>query len=473
VVNGRKVGHTATVGGALCAIPRYKDTSYWWPAQQQFIAALGAWYAALPAELRAILKAIFFGVGIDGETQATKNGVVDPSGARFADLCRASIEWYDEAFPDLPLFMACAPGQGRMELTKLCYERHIGAKHNGLQNDVDSSRGYTWTKNPNGDSLDEQVWYGLWDHMRWALREGMPVWIESAHDVSAPQRELAKYHALHFQPVGIDLHSDWLLHVDGPYLDFMRQQMGRTASNAPAAWYCLREKEYPYLEETWSDGIKRGWSGHTGDFCQFISMADVADAAAVYGLGPSGTPGNRVCRVVKTATFQIDAEFAEPPYDLSVTWLQEPGKTLWVDDSASSQMVESAGDGAWATTELTVKSRTFTLRGGCAVHLIVATPAVEPPDPPTPPEPDFDSAVLWAGINGAQAAIDDARREVYQCDVGIGAASQAIAEAARALQTAVAQHEEDSARAVKAMETLDVATGALADMRAELEKSTE
>lgn len=456
-MNGRRVGKTVTasVNGVVktAAMPYYNDQAVWWKALEAFTRAFGARYDNDPR-----LTAVFFGPGLDMENQPSKAPFSDANqGYRFGQLCDAYIRWYAEAFPTKPTFFVCTTGQGRMAQAQLAASYGLGVKNNGLLPDMDSWQGY-------------DNWVGAWDPMAWANENGAPVAVETAHWLSKENMYWGIYASLHYHPAIVDVHSGWFDSMPPEWATFWANHVNRTATTAPDAWCVLRDSEYPTVSWTGTNDKRYGCSGHIGNWDYYLHMLDGADAPRFEDVGPSDAPESRQCRRVTSATFTVELA-AEPPYKLEVRWLQEPGKTLWVDDSASSQMVESAGSDAWATTELTVKSRTFTLRGGVHVHMITATPDSGNVEPDV--DTDLDTDVLWAGINGAQAAIDDARREVYQADVSIGTASQAIAEAARALQTAVAQHEEASALAVKAMETLDVATSSLADMRAEMERTAE
>lgn len=467
VMHGRRVGKVVTWTDDNAdppvtyeaALPYYNDTSVWWPALKEFTLAFGARYNGDPR-----LTAVGLACGLDIENQVSKSPFPDGNqGYRFGQLVTNYSDWYAEAFPGTRCFAVCTIGQGRMKLAQHAAANGQGVKHNGgFIQDMDSHQGY-----------DNFV--GSWDYMQWANENNVPTWVESAYGyLSTENRYWAIWASLAYHPVAVDIHSGLLDKFTPEQVQLISAFTNVTAETSPAAWCVLRDMEYPLVKWTGgNDGLPYGCSGHPGDWNFYLRRTSPdSGAKRVEDVGPEDAPESRQCRLVTDATFHVDLA-AEPPYELSVRWLQEQDKTLWVDDGNSLWMVESDGSGTWKTTPVTIKSRTFTLRGGVHVHMVYAAPIEvepQPPDPPEPPGPTLDSTVLWAGINGAQAAIDDARREVYRADVTIGWASESIAEAARALQAAVAHHEEASKAAVAAMETLDLATAHLADMRAELER---
>jgi hypothetical protein len=419
-MNGRKVGSIATENGVPHSIPYYKDTLYWWPAYGQFIAALGQWYAALPPGWRQILKAVFFAPGLDGEAHDVKGSVPSPSGNRFGQLCESCIGWWDAAFPSLPLFMVVGPGQGAVNLARLCWQRGIGIKNNGLMNDVDSDKGYSWDAEGNPHPLEQQLQVGLWDSFRYAASVGQPVWVESAHDLQESQRVFAHAHALHYVPVGIDLHSTWLAKTAPGNLDFLRAHMNHGPATAPSAWCVLRDMEYPLV--TWpgsQDGLRRGYSGHPGDFCYYMARTSPdADAPRYEDVGPADAPESRQARRVTRAEFSIDDRFAPPPYRLRVRWLPEEGRDLIIDADEMPELFPSANTtaGVWETIETTINARQFTLTSnGAAVHRVDVVP-LEQPEPPEPPEPPTDWAAMLALITDLQRRLgemDDEGHAVY------------------------------------------------------------
>lgn len=462
-MHGRPVGKIVTYTDketgkvTESALPYYNDQGRWWNYLKEFVLAFGARYDGA-------FDAIFAGPGLDIENQPSKSPFSDGNqGYRFGQLCDAYSDWHKEAFTKTQVYVVVSIGQGRMELAEHAAANGQGIKHNGgFVHDLDSHQGY-----------DNFV--GSWDAMQWANDMGVPTWVESAYGYQDKKKYWwSIYASLAYHPVAVDIHSGLLDAFTPEQVQFIESHTGKTAEDAPDAWCVLRDMEYPVQKWTQKqpDGtyLPYGCSGHPGNWDYYLHMLDGADAPRFEDVGPSDAPESRQCRRITSATFEIQLA-AEPPYDLAIRWLDEPGHWLSVDGGAT--MLAGTGSGLWDTLDVTVEDRRFTLTGdGAAVHMVRAIPVdggnVEPDV-----DEDFDTAVLWAGINGAQAAIDDARREVYQADVSIGTASQAIAEAARALQTAVAQHEEASALAVKAMETLDVATGCLADMRAEMERTAE
>lgn len=440
-MNGRKVGSIATANGILHAIPYYKDSNLWWSAQAQFIAALGRWYDALVPELRGILKAIFIGVGLDGEAHDVKGSVPSPSGSRFGQLCEASIAWWDAAFPTLPLFMVVGPGQGAVNLAKLCWQRGMGIKNNGLMNDVDSDKGYSWDADGKPHSFDQQLQIGLWDSFRYAASVGQPVWVEDAHDLQESQRIFAHAHALHWYPVGIDLHSVWIEKTAPENLDFLRKHMGHGPQTAPDAFCMLRDTEYPLF--TWTsqqDKLKRGYSGHPGDFCYYMTRTSPdADAPRVEGVGPADAPESRQSRRATRAVFAVSEEFAPPPYRLFVHWLNEPDKQLFVD----GEPLAINAVGGWSTSLATINTRLFTLASnGAAVHMVRVEPIQEPPSPPEP-KPDYAAMLseiatvqqrldtATSGIDEATAALEIAQGEVSAAYADL-AALRATVQAAQA-----------------------------------------
>lgn len=390
-MNGRRVGKIVEANGVQAALPYYNDQARWWKALQEFTAAFGARYDRDPR-----LSVVFFGPGLDMETQPSKAPYGDGNQAyRFGQLCAEYPKWYKAAFPTKPLFYACAPGQGRLELAYLCGELGIGVKHCGLLPDMDSHEGYG-------------AFVGSWDYMRWAMENDVPRWIESAHWLNSEGMYWSIPAALHYHPVGVDLHSGWIDAMPAEWLDFLSRHVGVTASTAPSAFTVLRDAEYDKREWT-QNGAPAGCSGHVGDWQFYLKRTSPdADAPRYEDVGPADAPESRQCRRVVRATFEIDEGFAPPPYRVSVRWLDESGAALSVaTDQDAALNIQGIGSYTWSTAEAIIHRRQFTLTGnGAAIHSLTLEPLEQgtEPEPPEPPQPEPDWAAMLAELDAIDAA---------------------------------------------------------------------
>ena len=421
-MNGRPVGKIVTANGVDAALPYYNDQNRWWSALHEFTLAFGARY-----DHDERLSAVFFGPGLDMETQPSKAPYGDGNqGYRFGQLCSEYPKWYKAAFPNKPIFYACAPGQGRLELAKLCGSLGIGVKHNGLQQDMDSWDGYG-------------AFVGSWDYMQWAMDNDVPRWVESAHWLSDENMYWSIPAALHYHPVGVDLHSGWIEAMPAEQLKFLSDHVGVTAQTAPDAFVVLRDSEYPKRAWTGSDGKAYGCSGHVGDWNFYLKRTSPdADAPRFEDIGPSDAPESRQCRLIESATFEIELA-AEPPYDVAIRWLDEPGHWLSLDGGAT--MLAGTGSGLWDTLDVTVEDRRFTITGdGAAVHMVRAVPVDGGGEPPEPPVDPVDWDAMLAQIAVASDALERCYAELGEATEHINAAEQqrlAASEAVIALKAMI------------------------------------
>lgn len=449
--------------GSTAKMPAY-NSAVWWAYLAETVQALGAFCNG-----QAQIIYVLIGHGCDAELWAMKapwNAKMSGGVERmFATETVKLFDVYKAAFPTKPLLARATPGSGRKTFTLEAIRRGIGVQMCGAQ--VKAQNAHGWGNE-----------FGTWDMLAAAHDAGVPAVAETTTGMGSPE---ARYWTilgmLGMHVDAMDCHPEWFKaeNVDPAIWNMAAEHMGKTATTAPGAFVVLRDYDTSCAPVEWtgSNGIKSGQSDWPGDFEYFMARTSPdSDAKRVEDYGPSDAFESRQSRLVERADFSIDDAFAEPPYEVSIRWLENrDGQTMTVDDGLARYTVGGIAQDAWTTVPFTVKSRTFTVTSdaGVYIHMLYAKPTSDV-DPDVDPDPELDVAACWAAVDGAQEDIDNARRECYLADCAVGEASASIAEAARALQAAVSQHEEVSKQAVAAMETLDLATGHLADLRAELEK---
>lgn len=490
-MNGRKVGKVISWTDTQAnppvtyysAVPLYSDLR-WRDALNAFVIAFGARYGNDPR-----LDYVILAPGLDMETQRIKSPWPSDGQERaFDDLCTNYPRWYKSAFPNKQLFYACAPGQGRMRLAKICKEIGIGVKHNGgFLPDIDSWDGYGMS---NGKFVNYDpalanysgLSWGLWDHMAWCNANGVPVAIEDAHWMGKKEFYNGRFGALNYRPVFVDLHSGFFDEATYPkeQLDFVEAYTNVTMQTTPAVWCVLRDQEYEL--ETWQQknslGVYEqvGCSGHVGNWEFGLVMEADSDAPRIKNIDT--TEYGRQCRRVNDALFYIDKDYAFPPYEIEVTWKQED-KTLIVssidqDYMVGSQAFASTGTGEWITTKAVVPSGAFILKGGAAVHMIKATHvAEEPPEPPT-----MDPKAMQIALISAKNDLEEAERSLELSRLALNrsrentiAAQSRLADAESSMSLTLESMEDAKIEYTNAQGLISQIKENLAFIEAELEKA--
>jgi hypothetical protein len=454
---------TATAAnGTTAKMPAYNNT-LWWGYLTEAVKAF-----ALELDGQPQVAYVAIGHGCDGELWPMKapwnNKIPGGTERTFGLETVKLLDVYKQAFTRTPLIVNATPGSGRKTFTTEAIKRGIGVHMCGAQ--VAAQNAHGWGHE-----------YGTWDMLVDAHAAGVPAVAESTFGMGSEQFKywtILGMLGMHID--AMDCHPDWFKDVPAETWNWATQYMGVTAKTAPGAWCVLRDYDSSYPPVQWTskvDGMVCGQSDWQGDFQFYLRRTSPdADAPRVEDHGPSDAVESRQCRLVSRATFEIDPAFAEPPYELSIRYLDQDA-TILVD--VGDTRIASHGTGQWVTATQIITSRTFTVTSnqGAYVHMLSATPTNMEPEPPEPPEPDpeLDTAAIWAAVNAAQAAVDEARRDAYAAYALIEQSCGAIAEAARQLQDSVTVQEDARARAVAAQEQCDEATVQLAAIRAELEKA--
>ncbi len=262
--------HLVPIADKTMRLPAY-DNAEWKAALWSFVAALGAHY---DKDMR--LTALTIGLGLDAETHAYKSdyeaAVVTALGtgyrASFERYCKEAIVYHHNAFPTLPLFVACNPGGQafRRDLLKNYMVRFgIGILDAGL--DVDNPT--AWGP---ATYLDQGGNYALHAPQR-DLHGILPVWFESVTGVVTPE---SAYWSLLFaisqNPDAIDLHKEWFS-ANPSAVAWARAYL---KDPNRGVWIAFRDAEYGPAIPSIPDTSNMFLSGWPNDFSHGITRETAA-----------------------------------------------------------------------------------------------------------------------------------------------------------------------------------------------------
>lgn len=438
---------TATASnGTTALMPAYNNLQ-WWGYLSNAVKAF-----ALETDGKAQIICVSIGHGCDGELWPMKSpwNAKLPSGVEkvFGEQTIKLLDVYRQAYSKTPLAVRATPGSGRKAFVQAAIARNIGYHFCGMQ--VAAQNAHGWGNE-----------YGTMDGLRDAHAAGLPALAETTFGMG--NQEAAYWSILGMLALKVDamdVHPEWLSKVLAGFWTWAIQHMGKSADKAPTAWIALRDYDSKYAPIQWtgSNGVVSGQSDWPGDYDYYLKRTSPdSDAPRYEDVGPADAPESRQCRRVTEAMFKVNPDFPGPPYRLSVTWLQEPGKVL----SVNGVPVSNSGNGLWMVCSMTLDDRQFTLTGnGAAVHMLIITPTAEP-EPPEPPDQDVDAEAILAAADLAREAIESAAEAVERASEAVGVASSQISVAATALQEAVNQQDATVQAQIEATRALEAAMAQL------------
>ena len=268
---GRYVGHRLIGCGDMAMIPAY-DNPLWRARYLDFIRAFGAEYDDDPS-----INSVVIAPGLDGESAIVKdygcnwsrilNEQAPGVEYRFGQFVTACMDVYAEAFPSTELFLSnTTSGEARRSRADYAVSKGIGLKNAGLAPDLES-------------------WDGLNTTATFTMNEvystTVPQWMESKYglgdlgDLSNPEPYYwALLAGLHYRPVGMSLHPEYLDKAPKDFLWWVSQHLRYSLDEQPSVWTVFRDREYE--PQCWTqDNIKRCVSGHIGDWS--VGLARVSN----------------------------------------------------------------------------------------------------------------------------------------------------------------------------------------------------
>ncbi len=355
IVGGRPVGHVLEACGKRAVIPAY-DSAVWRNAYFDMVRAFAA-----HVEQYSSVQSIVVSVGVDSETQPIKDWYCSwkselhkVPGLEYAwggynppwrhGFVFEAMDVYREAFPDMDLYIASAPGgEARMFHAEYAANLGIGLKHAGGQPDGESAQGHgTMT--------------GSWDPIA-RFGDAVNIWTESTHDIGAVSwRYWALLFMLHFHPAQMSLHGGFFRDMDPTMLGWVQSHLNVTAETAPSAWLVMRDSEFPL-----QGSPSRGVSGLVGNFEFYLTQTNTGDTPRVARPAiPASARDHDYSRQARRGQVfgvRLDPVFAARAdrFSVTVTYL-DIGTGAW---SVAGQTAYRANTGAWQKATFSITHPEF------------------------------------------------------------------------------------------------------------------
>ncbi|NOZ28708.1 MAG: YncE family protein, partial [Chloroflexi bacterium] len=278
-VDGRRVGYALRPEGCpVAGAPAYDDP-VWREAFAEMVRAFGARYGQDPQ-----VAGIWIGVGIDDETQPTKQvGLCDYPAelarevtcGEYMDFIREAMNLYAEAFPQKPLWIQAGPGactahgrsawSTRKQIMEWAVPLGIGYKNNGLQPDKANAVGYQHSAGWESLDIADRLW------------RQVPIAFEPAY--SAPMGDDAPVEYAYWMVLNALAHHADFIDVQYPWLealakvpeifDLLPRSLGVDQRTTTDVWIVFRDREYPPLMFN-----RTGMGGDPGDWEFFLQRLE-------------------------------------------------------------------------------------------------------------------------------------------------------------------------------------------------------
>ena len=363
--SGYDKGYELTSGNLSATIPAY-DSQAWRNAYWKMIQAFAERYDNDPR-----LNSFVIAVGIDGETQWIKDAGADwqvearkISGLeyRYGQFVYLSMDQAAGVFNNTRLFLNNAPGgNARIDRARYAADRGIGLKHSGMLPDINSAKGY-----------GEQI--GSWDAMN-AFQGQTPLWWESAYGLGdASTRYFGYYAGLTFHPAAMDVHPEWITQIDPIFKLWVEDHLGKTISTTPSVWCVLRDKEYPKVMWSSTEGVS-GWPGNF-NYWMTVEGAQIVERKNIPGNNTAWQA--RQAGYITEASVDVNDKFTREKYFLKLILQTTEDSSLTVSWHGNSYELplDQRALNSWETfiiplEDFTVDSaKDIVLEGKAYVHLI-------------------------------------------------------------------------------------------------------
>jgi hypothetical protein len=266
---GAEAGRTFGCSGSTSYCPNYCSPYYpntvWQTRFDEFVLAMGRHYDSNPAFYN--LTWVGVATGADEETVERKDtgGCTYASGSpAFTNWCIRVFATYNRAFPHIVHFIQPTVHGAHIaaEQAAAFAVKSSGIKVNGLEPDVSTAELKFNGVLVGGVTGAAEVWH-----------EVIPTGYEPKRGNGVEGNYWFWMQGLSTHPVMFDVQLPNLLdtHIAEertgfPILNFVRDHLGRTPADTPDVWIVLRDSGFQDSSYTGSDGVRRTYGPHHGDF---------------------------------------------------------------------------------------------------------------------------------------------------------------------------------------------------------------